>query len=34
MKPNEDLFDDFKVSETAVYVNEAVGRVLKRNSPR
>ena len=30
MKPNEDLFDDFKVPETAAYVNEAIGRVFEK----
>ncbi len=30
MNPNEDQFDDFKVPETAAYVNEAIGRVFEK----
>ena len=30
MKPNEDQFDDFKVPETAAYVNDAIGRVFEK----
>jgi len=30
MIPNEDQFDDFKVPETAAYVNDAIGRVFEK----
>ena len=30
MKPSEDQFDDFKVPETAAYVNDAIGRVFEK----
>ena len=30
MKTNDDQFDDFKVPEAAIYVNEAIGRVFEK----
>ena len=30
MIPSEDQFDDFKVPETAAYVNDAIGRVFEK----